>query len=100
MGGKKDDITIIVAFIQEKFYRNNLLKNNILKNRSYYNISNKIQPLPQKAINPADDFIKNFESINLKNSEEITREESFNSDKNEYLIDIDNSNNSLNDSFH
>lgn len=102
MGGKKDDITIIVAFIQEKLYRNNHLKNNAFKSSSYYNISEKIKQIPQKIFNPTEDFIKNFENLNLNNGAggNSKNEDFLSLNKNEYLNRLDKSNNNLNDSFH
>ena len=102
MGGKKDDITIIVAFIQEKLYNNNPFKNNLLKNRSFYHITQKIDLMAPKAINPTEEFIKNFENLNLNNASQNLNNQNFlSSDKNAYLTqNLDNGSNNLNNSFH
>jgi len=110
MGGKKDDITIIIAFIQEKIYPKNLLKTNAFKNASLYDISDKFKRIPHKAFNSnnpntttiTEEFIKNFENINLNfNSNQNSKKEEFlGSNKNEDLMCLDNSSLNLNNAFH
>lgn len=104
MGGKKDDITIIVAFIQEKVFRKSSLEKKIFKNETIYNYTKTIkQAAPPESISRTDEYIKNFENLNLNKATEIrNNEDIIRLNKDEYLIDLNNNsnNNNPNNSFH
>ncbi len=99
MGGKKDDITIIVAFIQEKIYRKSINKS-FLQENGFFNFKRNSNENTIK--NTSNDFIKNFENINLK-TDNIHKLDIFHSNREaekNIFLEIKDRKNSVDDSFH